>query len=149
MDVNDAVRDVLALVHVEAVVQNVSLVEELAEGLPRVSADKIQIEQVLLNLVLNAERATAGMSPGERKILVSTTKDVSGGVVVAVRDTGPGIVKDKLDRVFEPFYTTKFEGLGMGLAISRSIVTAHGGRIWAENAPEGGAKVSFTLPKAE
>jgi signal transduction histidine kinase len=131
---------------------------ELVDNLPLVRADKIQVEQVILNLVRNAEQAMQGMQRadcGLRKtaggvmILMSTRLDASGHVMVSVRDGGPGIAAEALPRLFDPFYTTKTSGLGMGLAICRSIVTAHGGRIWAENHPDGGAVVSFTLPVEE
>ena len=149
MDVNASVRNVIALVHGETVVRNVFLVAELTEGLPRVCADKIQIEQVVLNLILNAEQAMTDVALPERKLVVSTARDTPDRVTIVVRDAGPGIPREKLEQVFEPFYTTKAKGLGMGLAISRSIVTAHGGRIWAENKPDGGARFCFSLPAAE
>lgn len=149
LDVNDVVATVVSIVRNEAVVHNVSLRTELAEGLPQVCADRIQIEQVILNLVLNAEQAMASMGPHERSIVASTVPDTREGVVVSVRDTGSGIAKEIMDRIFEPFFTMKPYRLGMGLPICRSIVTAHGGRIWVENNPGGGARVCFSLPAEE
>lgn len=146
MDINSAVRNMAALVHDEAIARSVSLHLELAEGLPQVDADMVQIEQVILNLIMNAVQAMEDIAAHGRNIAVATARSAPDGVMVSVRDTGPGIAKDKLEQVFEPFYTTRAQGLGLGLPICRSIVEAHGGRIWAENNPDGGARLYFSLP---
>jgi signal transduction histidine kinase len=112
--------------------------------------DRIQLQQVLLNLIMNAIEAMRGVDEGvPRELWVDSEKVESTNVLVAVRDSGPGLDAESLDRLFETFYTTKPEGLGMGLAISRSIIEAHEGRLWATaNAPHGGAVFQFTLPIA-
>jgi two-component system cell cycle sensor histidine kinase/response regulator CckA len=166
-DINGLVREAMALARAGLALHGVAVRVALGDNLPLVRADKIQVEQVILNLVRNAEQAMEGMKIADcglrnadcgrqnaecgLRILVSTRLGASGHVMVSVRDGGPGIAAEALPRLFEPFYTTKTGGLGlgMGLAICRSIVTAHGGRIWAENHPDGGAVVSFTLPVEE
>jgi signal transduction histidine kinase len=106
----------------------------------------VQLQQVILNLLINAIEAMSGMSEGSRELLISATKTDPEGVLVAVRDSGPGLAPESVDRLFESFYTTKPNGLGMGLSICRSIIEAHGGRLWATaNAPRG-AVFQFTLP---
>ena len=148
LDINDVVRGAIALGRVELLFNGVMVRVELADGLPRVCGDKTQIDQVLLNLFLNAEQAMQNMAVQEREVVVSTARDGPDCVTISVMDTGPGIAAEAEPRLFDSFYTTKAEGMGMGLSICRSIVSAHGGRIWAENCP-GGARVSFTLPTAE
>jgi signal transduction histidine kinase len=113
---------------------------------PRILGDRIQLQQVMLNLIINAIEAMSGVSEGPRELWVGSGKDASQGVLVAVRDSGPGLDPESLDHLFAAFYTTKPQGMGMGLAISRSIIEAHGGRLWATlNAPRG-AVFQFTLP---
>jgi signal transduction histidine kinase len=115
--------------------------------LPPVLGDRVQLQQVMLNLIVNAVEAMATTSTGPRELLVSTAADTPDGVTIAVRDSGPGLPQAELRRVFDPFYTTKEHGLGMGLSICQSIVETHGGRLWAgANAPRG-AVFQFTLPK--
>jgi PAS domain S-box-containing protein len=144
LDVNQVIREIAALVHTDTVLRNVVIDLDLAPDLPRVRGDRVQLQQVLLNLVLNGMEA---MGPhGEGRRIVVRTLQTEGAVRIAVRDQGPGIPGDQLSGIFETFYTTKPDGMGMGLAISRSIVEAHGGRIWAENNPDRGATFSFTLP---
>ena len=110
----------------------------LAEGLPLIHGDRVQLQQVILNLIINAVEAMSGVSDGPRELLISTGQAESGGVLVAVRDSGPGLAPATFERLFEAFYTTKPTGLGMGLSICRSIIEAHGGRLWAEaNEPRG------------
>jgi two-component system sensor kinase FixL len=144
LDVNQVIREIAALVHTDAVLRDVAIDLKLAPELPPIRGDRVQLQQVLLNLVLNGMEA---MRPdGEERRIVIQTRQAEGAVCVSVRDQGPGIPGDTLARVFETFYTTKSTGMGMGLAISRSIVEAHGGRIWAENNRDHGATFSFTLP---
>ena len=106
----------------------VSLQTELAKGLPLIRGDRIQLQQIVLNLIMNAVEAMSEVSKGSRHLLISTAEDTSNGVLVAVRDSGPGLNPESLERLFDPFYTTKPGGMGMGLSICRSIVEVHGGR---------------------
>ena len=125
----------------------VSLRTQLAKGLPLVQGDRIQLQQVILNFFVNAMEAMRGVSEESRELHISTAQDGSDGVLLAVRDSGPGISPEGFVQVFDAFYTTKPGGMGMGLSICRSIVEAHGGRIWAgANAPKG-AIFQFTLPR--
>jgi two-component system sensor kinase FixL len=144
LDVNQVIREIAAFVHTDAVLRDCAIDLDLAPELPVVRGDRVQLQQVLLNLVLNGMEAVG--SHGEGRRVVIRTLQADGAVCVSVRDQGPGIPGDMLSRIFETFYTTKPDGMGMGLAISRSIVEAHGGRIWAENNPDRGATFSFTLP---
>jgi len=144
-DVNEAILGVVVLTRGEVVKNNISVQTRLTEGLPRVQGDKVQLQQVILNLVLNAVEAMASVREGPRELLISTGKDVSG-VLVAVRDSGPGLSPESSERPFEAFYTTKADGMGMGLSICRSIVEAHGGRIWASSDFGQGATFQFTVP---
>jgi signal transduction histidine kinase len=117
--------------------------------LPIIQGDRVQLQQVVLNLSINAIEAMSAASEGGRELLISTGKIESGEVFVRVRDSGPGLAPATLERIFESFYTTKPSGLGLGLSICRSIVEAHGGRVWASaNVPQG-ASFQFTLPAAE
>jgi len=118
---------------------------EFDGSLPPVLADRIQLQQVTLNLIMNAAEAMSRNLPEERRIILRT-EATDHCVRVSVRDFGLGIDKENLERLFQPFFTTKGSGLGMGLAISKSIIEAHGGRIWAENNPEVGATFVFELP---
>src|SRR6185312_13062654 len=118
----------------------------LAEGLLPVRGDRVQLQQVVLNLILNAIEAMNAVKAGERELLISTEQSHTNGVLAAVRDSGPGIDPERLERVFEAFYTTKSGGVGMGLSICRSIVATHGGRLWAEANEPRGAVFQFTLP---
>jgi signal transduction histidine kinase len=126
----------------------ISVQTGLVGGLLLVLGDRVQVQQVLLNLILNAAEAMSSVGEGARELLISTKEDQTG-VVVAVRDSGPGIDPERLDRVFEAFYTTKSSGTGMGLSICRSIIHAHGGKLWAEANEPCGAVFQFTLPAAE
>jgi PAS domain S-box-containing protein len=139
LELNDAILEILGLTHVEMSKHDVSLKTQLSEGLPPVLGDRVQLQQVILNLILNAVEAMSDVADGPREVLISTATD-KDGVLVAVRDSGPGLPRANPERVFEAFYTTKTSGLGMGLAICRSIVVAHGGRLWAApNEPRGAA----------
>jgi PAS domain S-box-containing protein len=147
VDLNEALREVIELTRGEADKHDVAVLTVFADGLPPVLGDRVQLQQVMLNLIVNAVEAMATTSTGPRELLVSTAADTPDGVTIAVRDSGPGLPQAELRRVFDPFYTTKEHGLGMGLSICQSIVETHGGRLWAgANAPRG-AVFQFTLPK--
>jgi PAS domain S-box-containing protein len=149
LDVNELVGDVARLVSGDVALRHVSLRLELAPELPRVRGDRVQLQQVVLNLVLNGLDAMQESAARGRTLVLRTAKESSAAVRVATRDSGAGIDAADLDHIFHAFYTTKSAGLGMGLAIARSIVEAHGGRLTAENNPDGGATFSFTLPVGE
>jgi C4-dicarboxylate-specific signal transduction histidine kinase len=127
VDVNEAVLDVTALTRSEMLRHGVSLQTQLATGLPLIEGDRIQLQQVILNLTLNAIEAMSGVDEGAREMRISTGRAAPNGVLVTVRDFGPGLEPKSVDRLFEAFHTTKPDGLGMGLAICRSIIEAHGG----------------------
>ena len=149
VDVQEVVRNVLLLAGPEAASREVVLDFQIAPGLPRAFCDPVQISQVLLNLLINGMDAVKTCSPHERRVGVEACTDRNGGLRLAVFDSGPGIPDDSIDRVFSPLYTTKANGLGMGLSISRTIIEAHGGRLWAmNNTTTGGAIFQFTLPHA-
>ena len=143
-DINEAIHEIVGLTHGEVVKNNISVQTQLAEGLPRIQGDKVQLQQVILNLIINAVEAMSSIREGSRELLISTSKDV-GGVLVAVRDSGPGLSPESFELLFDAFYTTKADGMGMGLSICRSIVEAHGGRIWASRDFGQGATFQFTL----
>jgi C4-dicarboxylate-specific signal transduction histidine kinase len=143
---NDVIAEVLALVDGELRRHGVALHTDLAADLPPVRADRVQLQQVLLNLLLNGIEAMRGVTERPRALVVRSRKDGAEGVLVAVQDAGTGIAPQDLERVFTPFYTTKPAGLGLGLAISRSIIEAHGGRLWATSNDGPGATFQFTLP---
>jgi PAS domain S-box-containing protein len=147
-DLNAAINEVIVLAQSVTLRNGVSVQTRLAEGLLPVLGDRIQLQQVLLNLILNAAEAMGSVEAGARELLISTEQDQTG-VLVAVRDSGPGIDPTHLERVFEAFYTTKPSGTGMGLSICRSIIDAHGGKLWAETNEPRGAVFQFTLPSAE
>jgi PAS domain S-box-containing protein len=145
-DLNDAIDEVIALARSEVAKAGASVQKRLAEGPCPVWADRVPVQQVLLNLVLNAADAMSSVAEGPRELLISTEPNLTDGVLVAVRDSGPGIDQEHLERIFEAFYTTKSSGVGMGLAICRSIIEAHGGRLWAEANKPRGAIFRFNLP---
>jgi signal transduction histidine kinase len=145
VEINDAIREVMALTHGAVVKHNVAVQTHLAEGLPRIPGDRVQLQQVLLNLILNAVEAMSGVGEGARALRISTGPEASGGVLVTAQDSGLGLRPEGVDGLFDAFYTTKPGGMGMGLSICRSIVEAHGGRIWASRAAGPGATVQFTL----
>jgi PAS domain S-box-containing protein len=144
--IDDAIFEVIALTRTEAANNGVSVRTQLAEGLPRVQGDRVQLQQVMLNLIVNAIQSMSGVEDGNRELHISTVSVEPEGVCVAVRDTGPGLRPESLPRLFEPFYTTKPDGMGMGLSICRSIVEAHGGRLWATPCEPQGALFQFTVP---
>lgn len=145
LDVNEAVREVIELTRAEAVKHGVSMKAVLGESLPLVSGDRVQLQQVVLNMIVNAIEAMSATSGAPRDLLISTEADSSMGVLIGVSDSGPGLPPDGGERVFEPFYTTKVGGLGMGLSICRSIVDAHGGRLSAKPNVPRGAVFQFSL----
>src|SRR5215469_13560305 len=146
LDINETMREVIALTRSELRRSGTSLQTQLAEGLPLISADRVQLQQVMLNLILNAVEAMSGSSTKVRELLIRTGQDGPGSVLLAVQDSGPGLRPESLHRLFDAFYTTKADGLGMGLSICRSIVEAHGGRVWASPDLIQGASFQFTLP---
>jgi len=148
-DLNKAVNEVIALARSEVANNGVSVQARLAEGLSPVQGDRVQLQQIVLNLILNAIEAMSSVDDGVRQLLISSEQSQADRVFVAVRDSGPGIDPEHLERVFEAFYTTKSRGIGMGLSICRSIIDAHGGRLWAEANEPRGAVFQFTLPAAE
>jgi PAS domain S-box-containing protein len=143
--INDAILEVIALTRTEAANNSVSVRTQLAEGLPRVQGDRVQLQQVLLNLIINAIEAMRDVGEEERELLISTRNEPDG-VSVEVRDSGPGFAPTDLDRVFEAFHTTKPGGLGLGLSICRSIIEAHNGRLWASPSVPRGAIFRFIAP---
>jgi PAS domain S-box-containing protein len=149
VDLNQAINDVIALAQGAIVKDGVSVQTRLTERLSDVQVDCVQLQQVVLNLILNAVEAMSSVKKGARELSISTEQHHAGGILVAVRDSGPGIDPEHLDRVFEAFYTTKSSGVGMGLSICRSIIHAHGGRLWADANPSGGAVFQFTLPAVQ
>jgi C4-dicarboxylate-specific signal transduction histidine kinase len=146
LDANEVVQEVLNLVRSDLLNHQVAAETELAPDLPSVRGDRVQLQQVLLNLVMNACDAMAGSDGAGRRLCVRTNWIEDEGVRVSVRDHGRGIPTELLERVFEPFFTTKPQGLGLGLAVCRSILLAHDGELSAENHPSGGAVFHFTLP---
>jgi len=145
-EINGAIREVIELTRGEAMKNGVSVQMQLADGLPLIEGDRVQLQQVILNLIINGVQAISEASDGPRQVLISTGKPESGGVLVAVRDSGPGLAPGTLDHVFEAFHTTKPGGLGLGLSICRSIIEAHGGRLWASANVSRGAIFQFTVP---
>ena len=146
VDLNDVILEVLALAESEARRNHVLLKQQLAGDLPFVHGDRVQLQQVILNLIINGLESIAKSNRGSRELSISSTKDEANNVVVAVRDSGDGLDPANLERVFDAFFTTKADGMGMGLAISRTIIESHGGRLWATtNAPKG-AVFQFTIP---
>ena len=146
LDINEAIREIIELARGEMSSSGVPVETALTDYLPHIRGDRVQLQQVVLNLILNAVEAMAGVTQESRNLLIMTEKAESGGVLVSVRDTGPGLPPTPVERLFEPFHTTKPNGMGMGLSICRSIVEAHGGRMWVSaNAPRG-AVFQFRLP---
>jgi PAS domain S-box-containing protein len=149
VNLNMAVREVLALMRGDLQARQVSLEVGLNDEIPLVSGDKVQLQQVVLNLVMNAIDAMAPMTDRRRVLSITSQHGDSGAALVTVQDCGPGIESENVERIFQPFFTTKPGGMGMGLSISRSIVEAHGGRLWASHAPPSGTAFHFSLPEAK
>ena len=146
IDINETISEVVGLTRSEMLRNGVVLYTRLATNLPSVRGDRVQLGQVILNFVVNAIEAMKGMSERSRELLVVSDGNASAGVLVSVRDSGPGLSQESQERLFEPFYTTKPGGMGMGLSICRSIIQAHGGRVWASANLPRGAAFQFTLP---
>ena len=149
LDINTVVADVIGLTRNEIQRNRVALQSELTDNLPAVLGDRIQLQQVLLNLMLNAFEAMDGNGIEPRRLLLRTDRNVPTGIRVTVRDTGPGLNSASSERVFEAFYSTKPDGVGVGLSICRSIVEAHEGQIWASANQGRGASFQFVLPEAD
>jgi C4-dicarboxylate-specific signal transduction histidine kinase len=145
VDINETVEETISLATRELSQNNVSLETQLAENLPQILADRIQLQQVILNLIINACEALTAADDEFRKLSLSTAREMDG-VALTVRDTGVGIDPQQIETVFEAFHTTKPGGMGMGLAVSRSIIEGHGGRLWAEPNEPRGAIFKFTIP---
>jgi PAS domain S-box-containing protein len=145
LDINEGILEVIEVTRSELLRNGVSLQTQLAKGLPPIRGDRIQLQQTVLNLIMNAVEAMSEAREGSRDLRISTAEDLKG-VLVAVRDSGPGLNPESLKRLFDPFYTTKPGGMGMGLSICRSIIEAHGGRLWASANEPRGAVFQFTLP---
>ena len=149
LDFNVIVEEVLRILRSEAVIRDIRLSTELEPNLPRVMGDRIQLQQVLLNVIANAQQAMARANSSARQLTIRTVRNGETRVVVTVDDSGPGFEPGTLDKAFQPFFTTRPEGIGMGLAICMSITEAHCGKISAENRPEGGVRIRIELPAAE
>src|SRR6266481_4756739 len=146
VDLNAAILEVTALTYSEAVKTGVTVSTQLAGELPSIQCDRVQLQQVTLNLIVNAIQSMRSVEDGNRELQISTVSIEPEGVCVAVRDTGHGLRPENLPRLFEPFYTTKPDGMGMGLSICRSIIEAHGRRLWATRCEPRGALFQFTIP---
>jgi signal transduction histidine kinase len=146
LEINGVVREMIGLTRGEAAKNGVSVQTKLDDDLPFVQGDRVQLQQVILNLIINAVEAMSVVNEGARELLISTRKAGPDGVLVAVRDSGPGLAPASVERLFESFYTTKTAGLGLGLSICRSIIEAHGGRLWACANVPCGAIFQFTVP---
>jgi signal transduction histidine kinase len=146
VNVNKAAREVIELTYGEALKNRVSVRTQLADGLPLIQGDGVQLQQVILNLILNAVQSMGAVTNGTREVLITTSQTEPNEVCLGVQDTGPGLSPESLSRLFEPFYTTKPEGMGIGLCICRSIIEAHGGRLWATGCEPRGALFQFTIP---
>jgi C4-dicarboxylate-specific signal transduction histidine kinase len=148
-DLNEAVHEVITMVGSAIDKNRVSVRTRLVDGLNPVRGDRVQLQQVVLNLILNAVEAMSLVKEGARELSISTNHGQTSDILVAVQDSGPGIDPEHLERVFAPFYTTKTSGIGMGLSICRSIIAAHGGRLWADTNRPRGAIFQFTLPAGQ
>ena len=143
---SEAILEIMSLTRVATSEHGVLAKMQLSEGLPHVFGDRVQLQQVILNLIMNAIEAMSEVTEGSRELLISTGRIKPDGVLVAVSDSGPGLPHADPERLFEAFYTTKASGLGMGLSICRSIIQNHGGRLWAAPNEPRGAVFSILLP---
>ena len=149
LDINTTLSEAIELVSAEATQNGVTVQTDFAENLPGIEGDRVELQQVVLNLIINAIEAMSEIGKGPRKLQLGTAKSEAGDVLVSIRDSGPGLSPVALEDLFHAFHTTKPNGLGLGLSICRSIVEGHGGRLWASaNAPRG-AVFQFTLPSAQ
>ena len=146
VDLNAAILEVTVITRSEAVKTGVTMGTLLAGVLPRIQCDRVQLQQVMVNLIVNAIQSMSGVEDGNRELHISTVRIEPVGARVAVQDTGHGLRSESLPRLFDPFYTTKADGMGMGLSICRSIIEAHGGRLWATGCEPRGALFQFTIP---
>ena len=146
LDINGAILELVGLIQSEMLKNSITTRMELAESLPHIQGDRVQLQQVILNLMINAIQAMSDLARGERELHVTTELITSEGVRVGVRDSGPGFSAESLQRLFTPFYTTKPNGMGMGLSICQSIIEDHGGRLWASRIEPQGALFQFTIP---
>jgi len=146
LDINDVIREAILLVHREVLSHGVSLRTELASGLPPLLGDRVQLQQVVINLLINGVEAMASITDRPREIVIRSQQHEDGQVLVAVSDSGIGLDSETAERLFSAFFTTKPSGMGMGLSISRTIIRAHGGRLWASPNTDHGAAFQFTLP---
>jgi C4-dicarboxylate-specific signal transduction histidine kinase len=146
LDMNAVIQELIALLHHEITKRRVELRTDLASNLPRAKADRVQVQQVLLNLIVNAMEATRDVSDRPREIVVRSRRQSDAAIRVSVEDNGCGFAPGVAEKIFDPFFTTKPDGTGLGLSISRSLVESHRGRLWAEALPEGGSVFQFTLP---
>jgi C4-dicarboxylate-specific signal transduction histidine kinase len=149
LNANEAILEVIELTRSEMTNVGVVIRTRMADGLPGVWGDRVQLQQVILNLIMNAIEAMSEVAEGSRELSISTAEAGPDGMLVTVSDSGPGLPAGNPERIFEPFYTTKASGLGMGLSICRSIVEAHGGRLWAKPNEPRGAVFSMMLPVRE
>jgi signal transduction histidine kinase len=145
IDLNEVAEETITLLQREIDINQVSLRVDLAEDLPKVVGDRVQLQQVVLNLLLNAIQAMAHVPESRRELLVKSSREESA-ILFSVHDTGPGILPEISDKLFDPFYTTKPDGMGMGLSICRSILAGHGGNISASSEPGAGTTFEFTIP---
>jgi len=146
LNINETVQEVIELVNSDVRRSKVELLTKLAADVPAVVGDRIQLQQVMLNLILNAKDAMSEAQPNPRELLITSRKNESGGVVVAVQDSGKGLDAKDAERIFDPFFSTKEEGMGLGLSISRRIIEDHGGTLWATANEDKGATMQFSLP---
>jgi C4-dicarboxylate-specific signal transduction histidine kinase len=146
IDLNEIVQESLIFIRHEIESQSIGITTNLARDLPGTMADRIQLQQVVVNLLINSVQAVEAQGKGAREICIGTHLTEGGALAFTLRDTGPGIPPDDLDRIFEGFFTTKDAGMGIGLAICQSIIAEHGGSITASNHPDGGAQFRFEIP---
>jgi PAS domain S-box-containing protein len=146
LNINEPIQEVIALIRKELLISRIELKAQLAADLPPVFGDRIQLQQVILNLILNARDAMSGAQPNPRELKITSGRNSGGAVRVSVRDSGPGFKPKDIERIFDPFFTTKVEGMGLGLSISRTIIEAHGGTLSAAQNEDQGALIQFILP---